>query len=498
MSRLLSRHLLASLSLLAGITAEGCSSPDHSPAAAATPAAQPPSPAPAIPAAPRSAPPVAAAAATTPTGGLQAGQLYQLVAPVALFPDKLLAMVLAGSTHPDQIAAEAAMLQQNPGLSPRELQAALTPQPWDPAVKGLASFPRVLAQMARSPQWTAALGQAYARDPTDLMNAVQTLRQRALSQGHLKSGPQQTVVTRTVTTQTATVGEVVPAPQAYVEIEPAQPEVVYVPDYDPASVYGEDYGLWPGYAMDAGSYGYGYDYGPGWTEGMIGFGTGIAVGALLSHPWGWSHWGMHWGGPPPPGQGWGDWRAPAVYYDQRHYNVQHIHDIRPAAGPGGFGAGGMGGAAQGPGMTGGHWPRPQFDPHLNAHAWSSNGIGAGASWAHAGPDGNRIQMTPPALHSHPVSYIHQASAGPGLRSAGMPAFGSGRNVMMRQASWNAPQTGRGFEAARQAGGFQHSQESFHPAMHAAGPSFRPMPSFHPAPPPRAAPAPHEGGGGHHR
>lgn len=530
MSPHLTRRLLAGLPLLAVIGSNGCSAPDRDGNQAAPTAMAPASvPTPSQPAAP------ATAATAAPAAVPSAAELYRLVAPVALFPDRLLAQVLAAATHPDQIAAEADMLRQNPGLNAAALQAALTPQPWDPAVKGLASFPDVLNQMDRSPAWTAALGRAYANDSTDLMNAVQVLRHRAMNQGHLKNTPQQTVVSRTVTTQTVTTGELVPAPQSYVEIEPAQPDVVYVPSYNPALVYGEDYGAWPGYYEAQG----GFD--AGWSGGLIGFGTGIAVGALLSHPWGWRHWGMHWGGPPPPGGSIDGWRAPSVYYDQRHYDIQNIsiHDNRQGFTAGGFRRPpvgmGAGQAAGGPigrpgggyGPPGGHWQTPQFNQRLNAHAWGQGAASApelsrGPTFqAHAGPQGGSGWSPQPMAgqHSHPVSYIHNDSAGSRQPPAGLHVSTRAPGQVMQSEGF------RGFQRAGEApqqrsapfnreSGF-HQEGGFHPdprgfgnGMRPAGQTFRPQPSFqqhqapvfHPAPAPRPAPQghPHEGGGGHHR
>ena len=132
-----------------------------------------------------------AAPAYTP---LSADQLYQLVSPVALFPDKLLAQVLAGAGYPDQISTADNWLAQNRGLQPAALATAADAQPWDPSVRGLVQFPDVLDQMAKNIPWTTALGSAYLNDPTDVMNAIQVMRQRAATQGTLKTSPQQKVI----------------------------------------------------------------------------------------------------------------------------------------------------------------------------------------------------------------------------------------------------------------------------------------------------------------
>src|SRR6201987_2410463 len=133
------------------------------------------------------APPATSYASPTPD------QLYQLVAPIALFPDNLLAPVLAASTFPDEVSAAYQWLQQNSGLKGPQLMQAVDQQSWDPSVKGLTQFSDVLQQMAGNLSWTSALGDAYFNIPQSVMNAVQVMRQRAQQAGNLKSSPQQTV-----------------------------------------------------------------------------------------------------------------------------------------------------------------------------------------------------------------------------------------------------------------------------------------------------------------
>jgi len=122
-----------------------------------------------------------------------ADQLYQLVAPIALFPDNLIAQVLAASTYPDEVTAASTWLRQNSGLKDGQMTEAVDQQDWDASVKGLTQFPDVLNQMASNLSWTSALGDAYFNVPQDVMNAVQVMRQRADRAGNLKSNQQQTV-----------------------------------------------------------------------------------------------------------------------------------------------------------------------------------------------------------------------------------------------------------------------------------------------------------------
>ncbi len=270
------------------------------------------------------------AAYTPPT----ADQLYQMVAPIALFPDKLVAQVLAGSTYPDQITAAENLLTQNPNLKSGLLQAAVEPQNWDPSVKGLTQFPSVLSQMAQNVQWTTALGQAYVNDPTDVLNAIQVMRQRASAQGNLRSSAQQQVSTQPAqqVQQSEDAGgyvesgsappvysgpDVVPAPTQVIQIEPAQSDAVYVPSYDPQTVYGGEVPYYPSYQYEQPS----YSTGEVVAVGAVAFGAAIVVGALLdNHHGGWHSWGMNWGG----GGGGGGYnggggRHPAVVYNNQTY-----------------------------------------------------------------------------------------------------------------------------------------------------------------------------------
>jgi len=227
-------------------------------------------------------------------------QLYQLVAPIALFPDNLLAQVLAASTYPDQVSAAEQWLQQNSSVKGAQLAEAVNQQSWDPSVKGLTQFPDVLSQMASNLSWTSALGDAYFNIPQSVMNAVQVMRQRAQQSGNLKSTAQQTVSVENQAPASAPPAEassgqpqvtvVQPPPQTIV-IQPAQPEVVYVPAYNPAVVYGAPVPVYPGYVAPT------YSTGAMVATGLISFGLGIAVGAAMSNSccgWGWNSWGCGW------------------------------------------------------------------------------------------------------------------------------------------------------------------------------------------------------------
>ena len=196
-------------------------------------------------------------------------QLQQLVAPVALYPDELVAEVLATATYPSQVVEADRWLQANAGLKGENLARAVDQQPWDPSVKALTQFPSVLANMDKNLSWTSSLGEAYVNQPQQIMDAVQAMRQRAQQSGNLKSTPQQKVKSEGQT----------------IVIEPAQPDVVYVPEYDPWLAYGAVVPIWPGWYPYPGL----FLAGPG-----FGFGLGFDIGFFGGFGWGWNHWGFDW------------------------------------------------------------------------------------------------------------------------------------------------------------------------------------------------------------
>ncbi len=225
-----------------------------------------------------------------------AEQLYQLVAPIALFPDNLVAQVLAASTYPDQITEAWNWLQQNKALQGQQLMETVNQQNWDVSVKGLTQFSDVLQQMASNLSWTSALGDAYFNSPQNVMNAVQVMRQRAYQAGNLKNTPQQNVSVENSAPAAqpaqASSGQqqvtVVQSPPQTIVIQPSQPEVVYVPTYNPTYVYGAPVAPYPGYSTGALV-----------TTGLVSFGVGMMVGAAMNNSccgWGWNSWGCGWHG----------------------------------------------------------------------------------------------------------------------------------------------------------------------------------------------------------
>ena len=123
-------------------------------------------------------------------------ELQELVSPIALYPDVLVAQILAGSTYPTQVVEADRWLKQNSNLTGDALAAQVNQQPWDPSIKSLTQFPSVLDTMNNSLGWTSALGEAYYNQPGDVMNAIQVMRNKAVAAGTLKSTSQQTVETQ--------------------------------------------------------------------------------------------------------------------------------------------------------------------------------------------------------------------------------------------------------------------------------------------------------------
>jgi hypothetical protein len=196
-------------------------------------------------------------------------ELQQLVAPIALYPDSLVAQILAASTFPEQVVDADRWVQSHPDLKGDALAQAVDQQPWDPSVKALTAFPSVLGNMDKNLSWTSSLGDAYYNQEQDVMDAVQVMRQRAQEAGKLKNTEQQTV-----TSQDSTI-----------IIEPASPDVVYVPEYDPWLVYGDRIEAWPGW----------YPYPGIWYGGpYVSFGVGFGIGYYGGYGWGWHHWGSDW------------------------------------------------------------------------------------------------------------------------------------------------------------------------------------------------------------
>jgi hypothetical protein len=329
----------------------------------------------------------------TPTGQpapAPSDQLDQLVAPIALYPDALVAQILAASVDPIEIVEANRWLQQNPGLHGPELAAAVNRQDWNSSVKALTQFPAVLANMDRNLSWTAALGDAESSQPQPVLAAVQVMRQRAQQAGNLRSTTQESVSTQGQT----------------IVIQPADPDIVYVPEYDPWLVYGAPLAAYPYWDPYPGLY---LD-GPGY-----GFALGIGIGLFGGFAWGWSHWGADWHGG----------------------RLLHDHDAYAAHRPGfhgGFGHGysGLGHGYSGfdhAGGFGGDAPHAPF-------AFHSDGLGG---FGHAGP-----AFASPGRFGFGGG-MHAGGFGGGMHAGGL---GGGFHGGM-----HAGGLGGGFHGGMHAGGF---------------------------------------------
>jgi hypothetical protein len=206
-----------------------------------------------------------------PAPKIPGDQLDSLVAPIALYPDPLLAQTLAASTYPLEMIQLQQWMERNKDLKDKALSDAVAKQPWDPSVQSMVAFPDVVQRLSGNIQWTTDLGNAFLAQQSDVMDAVQRMRGKAENKGALKTSAQQTVETKSVE-----------GGKQVIVIEPADPEVVYVPSYDPTVVYGAPAYPYPSY------------YYPGYVAGAaLTFGAGLALGAA----WNGGHWGdCDWNG----------------------------------------------------------------------------------------------------------------------------------------------------------------------------------------------------------
>ncbi len=200
--------------------------------------------------------------------------LDQLVAPIALYPDSLVAQILTASTYPQQVTDADNWSQQNAGMPPQQRADVANGMPWDPSVKALTAFPSVLDNLARNNNWMSSLGNAYYNQPGDVMNAVQAARVQAQQAGYLRSTPQERVVYN----------------GGLITIVPVDPGVVFVPYYNPWRIYG-------GWVSPYGGY-YVAPAPPGVVLGLgIGFAAvGISLGLFAHYGWGFNSWAPNWRG----------------------------------------------------------------------------------------------------------------------------------------------------------------------------------------------------------
>src|SRR6201997_1123189 len=219
---------------------------------------------------------------------LKPEQLEALVAPIALYPDALLANMLAAATYPLEVVEADRWIKSNKNLKGDALKTEVDKKGWDDSVKALTATPSVLDMMSDKLDWTKSLGDAMLAQQADLMDAIQRLREKARANNKLSSNKQQTVTVKQQENKQVIV------------IEPTNPDTMYVPYYEPAVVYG----TWPYAAYPPYYFGYPSYIGAGVVAAGIAFGTAWAIG----------RWGNYWGG----GCNWGNRN---VYVNHRTTNV---------------------------------------------------------------------------------------------------------------------------------------------------------------------------------
>jgi hypothetical protein len=214
------------------------------------------------------------APADQPTQTIPADQLDSLVAPIALYPDPLLTQVLVASTYPLEIIQLGQWLGKNSSLKGDDLTTAVQKQDWDPSIQAMAVFPDLVKRLGDDIKWTTDLGNAFLAQQSDVMDAVQRMRTKAMDAGKLKSNEQMKVETQTVESKTVVV------------IQPSNPQVVYVPTYNPVVVYGPPVYPYPPIYYPPPSY---------YAAGMFfAFSVGVAVGAYYRGGWGYNcGWGRN-------------------------------------------------------------------------------------------------------------------------------------------------------------------------------------------------------------
>src|SRR5258708_22396377 len=293
-------------------------------------------------------------------------ELQQLVAPIALYPDALVAQVLAASTYPTEIVEADRWMQTHSHLKGEELAKEVDKQSWDPSVKALAQFPSGLENMDKNLSWSSSLGEAYASQPQDVTDAVQAMRQQARQAGHLDSNEQEKVTTQGNT----------------VIIEPANPQVVYVPAYDPWLVYGAPIVAYPGWYPVPGIF---------WGGVGLSFGIGFGLGFFGGVGWGCGPWGH-------------EWHARRAIYDH-HAFVSHSRTFDR----GGFNHGGF---------NRGNFNHKKFKHGNVAHSGGGFGHGGGSH----GSSGFHAQ---PGTHSGAFSSFDHGGNARGFSSRGRSSFGGG-------------------------------------------------------------------------
>jgi hypothetical protein len=424
---------------------------------------------------------------------LSADQLEQLLAPIALYPDALLAQIFTASTYPAQVAVADQWLQQMRAQgygSPGQIAAGADQQgDWDPSVKALTAFPDVLDMLNHNLEWTTALGDAYYNQPQDVMQTVQVLRDRAQQAGNLQTTPQEDVNVN----------------QGYIDIAPPNPEVVYVPTYNPWDVYGAPIAPYPGFSL-VGALGSFFGGLP------IQYGLSFALGAFEHTPFGLLSWGL-------------DWLAQNVLFHHSGYFTASasVHDWGlPRGGPRAYN-GAYGGWRQNARAPGG------YNNSYRSYAPQQNAYQHSGAYGNRAPAQNYERPAPQNYAYHPQTYPNRAQtySNPGYanrpQTFSNPGYGyayanrttqpysqnyaarPGYGYSHSYPSYRAPQTdsraysGRSYQMARnESGGFRGFGSQKEPRFSA--PKYKAPKNFgggHEKAP-KAPRMSHSSGGGRHR
>jgi hypothetical protein len=387
-----------------------------------------------------------AQAPEAPVTLLSSDQLNDLVAPIALYPDSLLAQVLAASTYPLEIVEAQQWLQQNRGLQGSQMLDLAKQQSWDPSVQALVAFPSVLALLNRDIRWTTDLGNAFLAQQADVMSAVQAMRARARDNGRLVSTPQQSVTVATGQGQSA------------IEIQPANPQIIYVPTYNPNYVWGPPaWGAYPALGYP--------DTGSGFS-----FNPGVLIGALFSGLLSFGGWG------------WGlSWLTHALFLNNLFFGHFGFGGFGGFGGSGGFGARSV--WVHNPG----HRLGVAYPNHVVASRFSTGRSYAGSSAARY----NTARSYSAASSVHSGGW-QRASSSPGVGARSYESYNRGS---VAQSRYNSPA-----QSYRSSQAFASNYRSAAPAARYSSPKAS---SHYSAPKQSRAPhykAPHvsshSGGGGH--
>jgi hypothetical protein len=387
-----------------------------------------------------------AQAPEAPVTLLSSDQLNDLVAPIALYPDSLLAQVLAASTYPLEIVEAQQWLLQNRGLQGSQMLDLAKQQSWDPSVQALVAFPSVLALLNRDIRWTTDLGNAFLAQQADVMSAVQAMRARARDNGRLVSTPQQSVTVATGQGQSA------------IEIQPATPQIIYVPTYNPNYVWGPPaWGAYPALGYP--------DTGSGFS-----FNPGVLIGALFSGLLSFGGWG------------WGlSWLTHALFLNNLFFGHFGFGGFGGFGGSGGFGARSV--WVHNPG----HRLGVAYPNHVVASRFSTGRSYAGSSAARY----NTARSYSAASSVHSGGW-QRASSSPGVGARSYESYNRGS---VAQSRYNSPA-----QSYRSSQAFASNYRSAAPAARYSSPKAS---SHYSAPKQSRAPhykAPHvsshSGGGGH--